>query len=616
MNIRNFSILFLFLCGAAVFVGCQPANESSMKASLQVSPSAEQLRLRVSAPETIQSILVEVRATDVDTEGFGNLFNILTNSKVIYRDDFANEEDVLVAIQPGTIEVSVYAFSTVIPVTGITDVNEALYFGKTGSVTVGVGEEKEVAVNMLNAVNVSISNLTLAIVNNQYSIQFDTDQSLPTGTSIEISYNGENPDFLEFAEDYNQVISTEISGSSHSVALTTSGITPYFFKVSIDSSDEQNIYRGSDSEFCEVCGSLPLVIYDRKIAYVDETDLTQGIIKTWKTTSYSGGTAYFSKGFFDQIFVTKQFASGTAVENLEIYNLEQAAFYDPYDASVADCASSACLTIGPETASNAPADFYDEMKVLISTQITQDFSNYPSSVPFFPNTAECTEDLSRLGQDCTRIPRVDTFFIENDQLFLDVFLGENSRLEFYSKSTGLTSPPVASVDLSFPIPDTSGGKARSAGINYRELLPDLSVNYFGRVVNDEFEGSLLDFNVVHWAEMSGIEQAQPFVQKVLSSFDDLSEIAANSVDYLSMDLQAGQSYQITVEGDASAANLWEFYLIAQDQQTIVKSFGNALLGADLPEKTSITVTPAESGTYYLKIANPLVFPLLYFVTVE
>ncbi len=614
MKIRHYLSILLSICWILFLVGCDQASDSSMKANFKTEPSGENLHLRVNAPGTIQSILIEVRATEVDTEGFGSSFNILSNRKVIYRDSFEDNDDVLIAIQPGVIEVSVYAFASIIPVTGITDLDEALYFGKTEAVTVGVGEEKEVPVSMLAAVNVTISNMQVAqTTDGDYAVAFQTDQELPAGTSIQVLYNDENPDFLEFAEANNQTVNTEISGSSHAVALT-SGTIPYFVKVEIDSTSDQNFYRGAETTICDTCASLPLVIYDRKIAAVDDTDLSQGIIKTWKTTKSSGGTAYFSKGFFDQIFATKQVNMGYALESLGIYHLDKPIFYNPDDtASATGLGSSctnvsgvACIEISPNAESNAPDDFFDEVDVLISTQITQDLTTFA----YFPNTAECSEELSRLGQDCSRIPRVGGFFIENDQLFLDVFLGENSRLEFYTKEAGINSTPVASVTLNFPVPNTTGGVAQTAGIDYKTLLPDLTTNYFGRVVNDEFEGSLLDFNVPNWVDTSGFETAQAF-----APFENLARMEASSTSYYSLELQAGQTYTIALEGFQGSANLWEVYLI-NSSQTVVKSLSNDLLGSELPEKTSFTITPEESGTYYLKLVNPLFVPLDFILTIE
>ncbi|MBF0287814.1 MAG: hypothetical protein HQM14_08350 [SAR324 cluster bacterium] len=613
MKIRYFISIFLSLCWILFLFGCDQASDSSMQASFKATPSGENLYLRVNAPETVQSILIEVRATEVDTEGFGSSFNILSNRKVIYRDSFEDNDDVLIAIQPGVIEVSVYAFSGIIPVTGITDLDAALYYGKTEAVTVGVGEEKEVPVSMLTAVNVSISNMAVTEVDGNYALQFQTDQELPAGTHIQVLYNDENPDYLEFAEENNQTVSTETSGSSHTVSLT-SGTIPYFVKVEIDSTSDQSFYRGTETKICDTCGSLPLVIYDRKIAAVDDTALSQGIIKTWKTTTYSGASAYFSKGFFDQIFATKQVASGYALANLGIYQLDAPIFYNPSDSasatavgsSCANVAGSSCAEISANAESNAPAGFFDEVSVLISTQITQDLT----TGAYFANTAECSEELSRLGQDCSSIPRVGGFSIENDQLFLDVYLGENSRLEFYTKESGLSSTPVASVALSFPVPDTTGGVAQTAGIDYKTLLPDLTKNYFGRVVNDNFEGSLLDLNVANWADTSGVGTAETF-----AAFVNVETIEANSVRYYSLDLQAGQTYTIAIEGLKGAVNLWEAYLI-NSSQMVVKSLSNDLLGSEMPEKTSFAVTPETSGTYYLKLVNPLTGSLPFILTVE
>lgn len=620
MKVRSYLILSC-LFGILFLVGCQPAKDSSMTAKVQTSPSAESLRLRVSAPQTIESILVEVRTTDVDTTGFGNLFNILSNRKVFYRDAF-EEEDILIAIKPGTIEVTVYAFAEQIPVTGKTDVDKSLYFGKTEAVTVTVGEEKEVVVQMLRAVNVSIANLAIVLTDGQYSVEFETDPALPAGTDIRVLYNAENPDFLEYVEENNQVISAKVSGSRHTISLPSSEVTPYFVKVEIDSSDSEKFYRGSRNKFCDVCGLLPFAIYDRQIAFVDETSLSQGIRKFWKTTTYSWGIGYFSKSFFDQIFLTKQIAAATppnaaklALANLGIYQIKEPAFYHPNDASVADCSASACMTFAPSTESNAPSDFYDDLTVLISTQVTQ-HNDLQLGLPYYPNTADCTEELSRLGQDCAKIPRVNKFFLEKDRLFLDVFLGEGSRLEFYKKETGLTGTPVASVELNFPVPNTTGGVAQTSGIDYQNLLPDLNTNYFGRVVNNEFQGSLLDLNVSNWTDRSGISGAQVYAPTVTVGGVYMSQIQPRTSIYYTWELEAGKTYTVTIEGFKGLANLWEFYLIAPDQQTILKSFGNNLLGADLPEKTSITVTPTESGTHYLKITNPLRDRLWYLVKVK
>ncbi len=600
----------IIILGLFLFFGCQSIEEVSTSSEDALTRSSPNLRLRIAAPAEVQSVMVEVRAIEVDTGGFGSSFDILQSQEVIPRDEFETTEEVVIAIQPGTVEVRVYAFATEISPLGTDNVNDAIYFGQTESFSVGVGEERSITVEMFEAQNIEFQNVEIVQTGDQYSVQFQTSQSLPADTEIQILYNNVNPDFLEFAEQENESVTANISGDNHSVLLSSTTI-PSFAKIELSAIAGGQILRGETTVFCavSVCGSLPLALYDRKIALVDDTSLTQGLTTSWKTTSLSSSGVYFSKSFFDQLFLLQQIGAGFSTESLGIYRAGQVSFDPANPGSLALCPGSACLQISPTTItdSGAPANFFDDVQVVMSTQVTQDLTNGA----FYPNTANCTEDLSRLGQDCSRVPRVDTFFLEDNRLFMDVFLGTNATLEFYLK-TDVASGPVTSLALNLPEPDTAGGKVRSTGIDYQTVLNNLGADYLGRVVNDSFAGSWLDLNVSNWVDFSGTINALT----TLPTLSNIGQIQGGSTLYYAITLEAGRSYDIKIEGAGGALNLWEAYVIAPDAQTILKSLGLSLLGSNIPEKTSITVTPTSTGVHYLKLVNPLVFPLLFIVEVE
>lgn len=602
----------LAVCATILLGGCQSADKQQDERTPYSLKDDTAIKLRLNAPNSVQSILVEANALDVDTTGFSSSFNILNTRKVIYSKDFGSIDDVLVAIQPGRVQVNVYAFANEISVLGDADLNQANYFGKTDPFQVGVGEEKFVDVNMRKSVNVKIADLRITGKSGNFILQLQTDSVLPANTQLTVLYNDENPDFLNFAEKNNRKETFTIQGSNHSLNLNSANLTPYFVKVSVSYQDDKAVYRGDGNAFCtsSVCGDLPNAIYERKIASLDSTNLSTGIKIAWKTTNKSGSSIYFSKNFFDQISLTKAITSGYDLTSLNIFSLNQTIFYDPAKPTEI-CSAGACATIAKNdllATSNAPANFLDDVKVLITSQVTQNLTDFA----FFANTADCTESLSRLGQDCSRIPRVNSFFIENDQLYLDIFLGNDSKLNIYPASNGLKGGATTTIPLTFANADSSGKTAaRTQGIDLRSLASTTG-NYFGQVSNAEFQGSILNLNIQTWLDHSGIEKAL----KTLPTLDNVATIKARTTQYFSLDLVASKSYTISIEGLKGAANFFEVLLIAPDQKTIVKSMADPLLGSGVIEKNSLTVTPSQSGSYILKVANPIATDLYFILSVQ
>lgn len=634
---------FLTMCLFFVLSGCNDSTIETKDISI-ADDSSQNLRLRVSAPDQIESILVEAKAVDVDLQS-SNSFKILENKKVIYRDEFSQSDEVILAIKPGKVQVKVYAFSDIIPVSGNTELDSALYYG-TAETEVGEGEETLVVVDMAIAINVEILDPRIAKEGDDYILRFDTSVNLPEDISVDVLFNSASPDYLEYGASQNQKISVESSGSQHEINLGNS-VKPFFTSISISSRKENGIYNASSQVFCgDDCGYAPLAVYDREISLLNNTDLSGGVQLTWKTTTKSGNSFYFSNSAFDSVFIQRMFYTGYPLENTGIYHLNVGTVFDPDDPPVENNGKTVGMINSDNLSdSTAPEVFFKDLDTVWTMPFAQSFGEGTFG-QIYPNAVDCVDNLNRLGQDCSRIPRVLKHFIENGNLILEIYLNESSQelqMEFFRRDDGTLGEPVKTITLELDLSTLSNGIVQTEGINYAEILPDLTTKYFARVKNDEFNSNLLDLTVPAWVDHADTESAIE-----LPDEESIQMVSKEGSVYFSLNLEKDVACAIGLEGADYLPNLMEGYLLEEENLQLITStiedlrpIGISASLGQITDKEMLTnqeqesdmssdyldllilrsrevtkkmvVTPTKSGKYYLKIHNPTSDDLYFIV---
>lgn len=605
MKVKNYLYAF-FILGLVLLVGCQAEDDSSKKSSVSAEPTEETVRLRINAPSTVQSILVSTVNTDVDTSSFADAFAIPKNHKVVHQDEFASDDGVLLAIQSGTVQVRIYAFSNVIPATATVDnydLSTAIYFGKSGEETVIQGQEKEIHIDAYQAINVAISDVSVAKGTSNYTISFKTDENLPNVPST-IFHNDNTPDDLDFGKDRNVSTAVSLDGTTHQKSVSSSK-TPYFTKIEIESLKGDKYYLGTYKKFCETCEDYPFVIYNRQIAFLNNANVNQGVVRSWKATTDSIASVYFSKNRVDQHFVIRQDTATLA--RLGIY-LHDSVLKQSADVALRTDINPTNIT----QQTNAPSNFFDNTEVMFV--LAKSYSTGYTPTVYFADTADCYEDLSTFGQKCGNgnVPILIVTQVHNNQLIIQ---GEGALpLEFniYPQANAPNN-----VVRRYTLDDNSRPSKWTFSIPYSDL--DSNTNYFAQLSNDTYKGNWIEMDVANWSDFSGTTNATVIDTTSTSTTEGELSVkgSSNASIYYSFDVGSSNTYSLDVRRKAvkngALNNLWDAYVI-NSQNEVKQSSLRRLAGFSETHPEKFAYTFPESGKYYLKLINPLQESLDYSIT--
>lgn len=594
----------------ALLVACQPQNDDE---KLDESLETQELRLRINAPDSIQTLLVSADAQEVSTTTFSNAFNVLANDKLVQRSEFETTNEVVIAITPGTVQISVAAFPNALSTATGASLADATYYGQTEEFEVGVGEQKTVTVYMKKLIYADLENATTSISGDELLLSFESDYSFPEGTPITVSFNDDGPSQLELVSSLNQTIDYVIEGTSHSLSLGGSDgyvvsdsetVKQYFSKAEINHETDDTYYLGTTGTvFCTVCGDLPNRMYDLVYSYIDAEDFTQGFQASFKTTNPSVTNVFFGKTFIDQLFILSVLNSEASLEDFNIYQLNDdqgdLASYsfdrtDPPDS----CDGGICVSITPSANSNAPANFFDGSPIIYQylTELADE-----SEQSYFPNTAECAEAGETLGQFCPQFPRILQVDIANDQLQV-VIVAESTEatLKVYDVAGGLNQSAQKEVTLNFTDSVTDGIDTKTSNaVDLSSLFTDSSTNY---VIQLEAEGFASNPVMVWWQYLSvrtGLDTAQVFEGSASATLPAIQGVAI-----LQWDLTAGEETKLLLGGEESGLHMFEAYIVAPDQSSLVAASNYTLLGSSVPKIRQLVFTPTQSGTHYIILGNP------------
>lgn len=602
---RNYmGILWIML---ALSLSLALAACDSAKQSPQNSTSLEDSELRLnlrSVPSGVQSVMVTVNVTDLDTSNFDDSFNILSNHKVVSAAELEKSNEVTLAVRAGTIDVEVYAYNYVVAGLSLSNpdppVNSGLlYYGKT-QVVVAVSEIKTAVVNLLAAQSVNIQNLTLIQQEDFYAVQFATDIELPTNTPATIRYNNTNPDHLTLSEN-NEEQAVSLTGTSHEVSLINnqpdSPITPHFLSITFADIVNDVYYVGSTQTICpeDVCGTTPRMAYDFDASYMDNSTLENGLRVNFRTTTASNSRLYFSARQFDAGVLQRLLTEGVDLSTVGIYQSNATQTYPVTEVPDPSCGDESCFELKPANIdqTTAPSGFFDALDTLHLYALITD----NTTGEYYPEGTRCFVDLEVVGQLCGTIPRILNYGFSDGQLVLNVINGTDTQLQFYPVANGLDGTPAASVSLS--IQSSTSTYQTTEAVDYTSVLSDLTVDYYALLASDTQQGSFVYLPISQFSAGSDAD-SQPF-------------LAAEASEAVNLEAGSSQLYQVQVDSSATlqfelsqtASNEpLELIILEQDGQTVAAyQSTNMLLGNNFGTLT-LSVTPASAGVYYVKVVNP------------